>query len=55
MTPVTPTGAVRLGDVDLADFGALGPRPELPATRYAERVAALRARADARGIDRLVV
>ena len=52
---MTPTGAVRLADVDLPDFGAPGARPELPATRYAERVAALRARADARGIDRLVV
>jgi Xaa-Pro aminopeptidase len=41
--------------VDLPDLGAPGPRPELPPARYGERVAALRARADAHGYDRLVV
>jgi hypothetical protein len=45
----------RLATVDLPDFGRPGPRPELPAERYPERVEALRARADARGYDRLVV
>src|SRR4051794_39270450 len=45
----------RLATVDLPDFGAAGPRPELPAERYVERVAALRALAVGRGYDRLVV
>jgi len=45
----------RLAMVDLPDFGRPGARPELPASRYPERVDALRARADARGYDRLVV
>jgi hypothetical protein len=45
----------RLATVDLPDFGPPGTRPELPAERYPERVEALRARADARGYDRVVV
>jgi hypothetical protein len=49
------TAIPRLARVDLPDFGAPGPRPELPGVRYSERVAALRAVADARGYDRLVV
>ena len=51
----TMTRRPRLATVDLPDFGAPGPRPSSPPARYAERVAALRARADARGYDRLVV
>jgi hypothetical protein len=45
----------RLATIDLPDFGRPEVRPELPGSRYAERVAALRERADARGLDRLVV
>jgi hypothetical protein len=49
------TRRARLAGVDLPDFGAPGPRPELPDARYAERLEALRARAAARAYDRLVV
>src|SRR5215831_4778962 len=45
----------RLATIDLPNFGRPEVRPELPASRYAERIAALRERADARGLDRLVV
>jgi Xaa-Pro aminopeptidase len=45
----------RLARVDLPDFGMPGPRPELAATEYADRIEALRARAHARGYDRVVV
>jgi hypothetical protein len=45
----------RLETVDLPDFGMPDARPELPPERYAERVEALRARADAAGFDRLLV
>lgn len=45
----------RLATVALPDYGPAGDRPELPAARYVERIAALRARADARAYDRLVV
>ena len=45
----------RLATIDLPDFGMPETRPELPAAHYAERVEALRARADAAGFDRLVV
>jgi hypothetical protein len=48
-------GAARLGEVGLPDFGMPATRPEVPAARYEERVAALRGRARARGYDRLVV
>ncbi len=48
-------GAARLGEVGLPDFGMPATRPEVPAARYQERVAALRGRAMARGYDRLVV
>ena len=41
--------------VDLPDFGMPAVRPEVPAGRYAERLAALRERAAAAGLDRLVV
>jgi hypothetical protein len=49
------TATPRLATVDLPDLGFPGPRPELPGGRHAERVTALRARAEARGYDRLVV
>jgi hypothetical protein len=52
---VTTTRRARLTTIGLPDFGVPGPRPELPPATYTERVAALRARADARAIDRLVV
>jgi hypothetical protein len=45
----------RLETIELPDFGVPEDRPELPPERYAERVEALRARADAAGYDRLVV
>ena len=45
----------RLATIDLPDFGRPEVRPELPESRYPERIAALRDRADARGLDRLVV
>ncbi len=45
----------RLTTIDLPDFGMPGARPEVPASRYAGRLAALRERAAAGGLDRLVV
>ena len=45
----------RLAPVDLPDFGMPDVRPELPAAAHPERIAALRARADAAGLDRIVV
>ena len=45
----------RLTTIDLPDFGMPAGRPELPASIYAGRLAALRERADAAGYDRLVV
>ncbi len=48
-------GPARLAPIDLPEFGPPGPRPELPGGRYAERIVALRARADSRGYDRIVV
>ena len=47
--------AARLATVHLPDFGMPGTRPEISAARHAERVAALRERAEARDYDRLVV
>ena len=45
----------RLTTVDLPDFGMPAVRPEVPASSYAGRLAALRERADAAGFERLVV
>ena len=45
----------RLAAIDPPDPGMPSSRPEVPAWRYARRVAALRERAAARGYDRLVV
>jgi hypothetical protein len=45
----------RLAPLTLPDFGMPDGRPEIPAAAYAARLAALRARARARGFDRLVV
>lgn len=45
----------RLAAIDPPDPGMPATRPEVPAWRYARRVAALRERAEARGYDRLVV
>jgi Xaa-Pro aminopeptidase len=45
----------RLARIDLPDFGAAGPKPEIPAGLYPTRVAELRERAAARGWDRVVV
>ena len=46
---------VRLETIELPDFGMPDERPELPPATYASRVELLRARADARGYDRLLV
>ena len=50
-------GAVtaRLAGVELPDFGRPATTPEVPAARYVERLASLRARMDERGYDRIVV
>jgi hypothetical protein len=45
----------RLTTVDVPDFGMPAVRPEVPASSYPGRLAALRERADAAGFDRLVV
>jgi hypothetical protein len=45
----------RLETIGLPSFPDAGPRPELPPSRYAERMEALRRRATAHGYDRLVV
>ena len=45
----------RLARIDLPDFGATGPKPEIPAELYRTRLARLRDRAAARGWDRVVV
>ncbi len=45
----------RLARVGLPDFGDAGPRPELPAAVYRDRLTRLRARMATRGLDRLVV
>ena len=45
----------RLSGIDLPDFGLPDREPVTPATIYRDRLAALRARAAARGYDRLVV
>ena len=45
----------RLARIDLPDFGAAGPRPEIPAELHRTRLARLRDRAAARGWDRVVV
>src|SRR5690349_1602041 len=49
------TATARLARIELPDFGAPGPRPELPPAVYDERIEALRARADEAGYDRIVV
>jgi hypothetical protein len=50
--PLTPA---RLASATLPDFGMPDAMPELPPALYRERLERLRARADARGYDRLVV
>jgi len=45
----------RLARVELPDFGTSARRPEIPAALYAARLERLRERANARGLDRLVV
>src|SRR5512140_2186957 len=45
----------RLARIDLPEFGMPDASPELPDTIYADRIARLRERAEARGYDRLVV
>ena len=47
--------AARLARIDLPDFGMPEQRPVVPSSRYRERLAALRARADDRGYSHLVV
>ncbi len=48
-------GTARLARIDLPDFGMPEVEPELPASLYPERLARLRARVDASGLDVLVV
>jgi Xaa-Pro aminopeptidase len=48
-------GGARLEAVALPDFGMPDAMPELPPALYADRLARLRERAEARGYDRLVV
>src|SRR4051794_7585206 len=50
-----PMTNARLATIELPDFGMPSTRPEVPADAYPRRVDALRARAAARGYDRLVV
>ena len=45
----------RLAEVTLPDFGLPDAMPEIPPSRYAERLARLRERAEAHGHDRIVV
>jgi hypothetical protein len=45
----------RLARIDLPDFGAAGPKPEIPAALYPARLARLRERAETRGLDHIVV
>jgi Xaa-Pro aminopeptidase len=45
----------RLGEVDLPDFGMPDAMPEIPPATYATRLERLRERADAAGLDRLLV
>ena len=48
-------GTARLAEVTVPDFGMPDAMPEIPATRYAERLVSLRERADAAGFDHLVL
>jgi Xaa-Pro aminopeptidase len=48
-------GQPRLAEIGVPSFGEPSARPELPATRYPERIEALRVRMAGRGYDRLVV
>jgi Xaa-Pro aminopeptidase len=52
---VTAHARPQLTDVHVPDFGMPVAMPEIPAALYAERLARLRERADARGIDRVVI
>ena len=49
------TAAACLAAVELPEFGAAGPAPELPPAIHRERLARLRERIEAAGYDRLVV
>ncbi len=51
----TASQAVHLAEVELPEFGLPEIRPELPTATYAARVEALRARAEERGYDHLLV
>ncbi len=50
-----PTAHARLARIELPDFGMPDASPDLPASLYPRRLAALRARAADRGYDRLVI
>jgi hypothetical protein len=52
---MTTTRHARLATIGLPDFGMPETIPELPASLYPRRLAALRERASARGYDRVVV
>jgi Xaa-Pro aminopeptidase len=52
---MSPIGTPRLAEVELPRFGMPDTMPELPATTYTARLERLRDRADAAGLDRLLV
>jgi Xaa-Pro aminopeptidase len=52
---MTTEASARLADVALPDFGMPDAIPSIPPTLYRRRLERLRERADARGLDRLVV
>ncbi|HEX2766696.1 MAG TPA: aminopeptidase P family N-terminal domain-containing protein [Candidatus Limnocylindria bacterium] len=52
---MTPDRTPRLADVTLPDFGMPATMPEIPAATYGARLERLRERADAAGLDRLLV
>jgi Xaa-Pro aminopeptidase len=54
-TPATTHDKARLARIGLPTFAEPTTRPELPATRYPERIDALRARMAMRGYDRVVI
>src|SRR5262245_47560374 len=55
MTATRTTGAARLADVELPDFGMTAVEPLLPASLYSARLDLLRERMEARGYDHVVV
>ena len=52
---MSPTPTPRLAEIELPDFGMPDAMPEIPPATYASRLQRLRERADAAGLDRLLV